>query len=341
MTQTIKVLSIDGGGIRGIIPAVVLDEIEQRTGKPIADSFDLITGTSTGGIIALGLTKPGNDGRPAYSAADLLALYREEGPRIFSRSAWHKVTALGNLLEEKYPSGGVDTVLDEYFGETRLSEALTDVLITAYEIERRMPFFFKSRRAKQDAAYDHLMKQAARATSAAPTYFEPAQIDLPGGHDYFALIDGGVYANNPAMCAYAEARSMFPAATDMMVVSIGTGELTRRIPIEDAKGWGLALWAQPLLGVVFDGVSDTIDYQLQQVCRTEDGVRRYHRFQIALTEGSDDMDDTSTSNMRVLKQRGEEIARQQKDELDTVCRQLTATEISLTDDPTQPQAIRL
>ena len=86
MAKRMNILSIDGGGIRGIIPAIVLAEIEKNTGSKIANLFDLIAGTSTGGILALGLTRPGNDSTPQYSASDLVTLYEEEGRNVFSRS---------------------------------------------------------------------------------------------------------------------------------------------------------------------------------------------------------------------------------------------------------------
>src|SRR5918997_6844902 len=99
-----KVLSIDGGGIRGIIPAMVLAEIERRTGKLTSEVFDLVAGTSTGGILALGLTKPGQDGGPEYSAEELIELYEAEGEEIFSRPVWHRLHSLWSVAEEKYPS---------------------------------------------------------------------------------------------------------------------------------------------------------------------------------------------------------------------------------------------
>jgi uncharacterized protein len=223
-----KVLSIDGGGIRGIIPAMVLGEIEDRTGKPASELFDLIAGTSTGGILALGLAKPTvGSNKPQYKAEELAELYEKEGGRIFSRSVWHRTRALGSTLEEKYPSEGIEGVLDEYFGETRLQDALTNVLVAAYEIERRIPWFFRSERAKERIDYDFPMKQVARATSAAPTYFEPVKIGAEGSSDYYALIDGGVFANNPALCAYVEARgylevegSPYPPDADLLLAWI-------------------------------------------------------------------------------------------------------------------------
>lgn len=315
-----KILSIDGGGIRGVIPAVVLTEIERRTDRPIGEMFDLIGGTSTGGILALGLTMPGDAGRPKYRAADLLRLYEVEGRRIFERSPWHRIWAGENLLDEKWPSKGINEVLGRYFGETRISEAMAEVLVTAYDIERRKPFLFKRRHAQSRADHDWKMAQAARATSAAPTYFEPARLKPASGGDYFALVDGGVYANNPGLCAYVEARKLWPNETDLVVVSLGTGELTRSIPYDDARNWGLAKWAQPILGVVFDGVSDTVDYQLRDLC-SDDATRlsRYFRFQVTLTTGNDDMDDASATNIRALRLLAEDLVDRRDRDLKQLC----------------------
>ena len=327
MAKLIKILSIDGGGIRGIIPATILADIERRTKRPIAELFDLIAGTSTGGIIALGLTKPGAGNKPQYTAQQIAQLYETDGSTIFSSSIWHRLYAVGNFLEEKYPSSGIESVLDKYFGEARLKDVLTNVLISSYELEKRFSFFFKSSRAKQRADYDFPMKKVARATSAAPTYFEPLKLEAQESPGYYALIDGGVYANNPAMCGYVEAVSMQTEPCEFLVVSLGTGELTRPIPYEDAKDWGLAMWAQPILNVVFDGVSDTVDYQLQELLPPrQDGSRRYYRFQIALDIGNDNLDDASQTNLYALKALAKRVISQHNDDLAELCKQLTAAD---------------
>lgn len=320
-----KVLSIDGGGIRGIIPAMVLAEIERRTGKRIVEMFDLVAGTSTGGILALGLTKPGQDGKPEYSAKKLIDLYETEGGKIFYIPVWHRIHSVGGLAEEKYPATGIEEVAKKYFGDLRLAEALTEVLVATYEIEGRIPWFFKRRYARdpQKQGYDFLMREVARATSAAPTYFEPLQLMVdPDGNR--AFIDGGVYANNPAMCAYVEARKIHPEEDDFLVVSMGTGELTRSLPYEEVKNWGLALWAQPILNVVFDGVSDTVDYQLRELLVSEGENRRYYRFQTVLDIGKDDMDDASRTNIAALKTKALEIISKNDAVLDDLCDQLVA-----------------
>jgi patatin-like phospholipase/acyl hydrolase len=320
-----KVLSIDGGGIRGIIPAMVLAEIERRTGKRTSEVFDLVAGTSTGGILALGLTKPGQNGGPEYSAKKLIELYEAEGGRIFSIPVWHRIHSAGGVAEEKYPAKGIEEVAHRYFDDAHLADALTEVLVTAYEIEGRAPWFFKRRHARdpnRGEGDNFLMRDVARATSAAPTYFEPFLVE-GGPHDGCALVDGGVHSNNPAMCAYVEARKIHPEEDDFLVVSLGTGELTRSLPYEEVRGWGLALWAQPILNVVFDGVADTVDYQLREILSTEEGeARRYYRFQTVLNIGKDDMDDASATNIQALKTKAKEIMSKNDAALEALCAQL-------------------
>jgi hypothetical protein len=145
----------------------------------------------------------------------------------------------------------------------------------------------------------------ARATSSAPTYFEPAQV---GDR---SLIDGGVCAVNPAMCAYAEVLRD-AAAVDVTLLSLGTGEHTRRRPWKQIKDWGLAEWARPILEVVFDGISDVVDYQLRQAL----GDGRYWRLQVELTRASDDLDDARPENIRRLREHGEELIEARSAEID-------------------------
>ena len=299
-----KILCIDGGGIRGLIPALVLTELEKRSGRPISKSFDLIAGTSTGGILTLGLAKP-------YPARELVDLYEKNGARIFERSWLSAVGDLGGLLNERYPSRGIEAVLRERFGDTRLKEAATGVLITAYEIEHRSPWFFRSYRAKADPDYDFPMRDVARCTSAAPTYFEPK--GLRGG---VALVDGGVFANNPAMCAYAEIIAAEPqAAARCVVVSLGTGAATHAIHARQARRWGLLGWARPILDVVFHGVSATVDYQLAQLL----GPDRHFRLDLQLSDASESMDDASPENLRRLRKAAERLIERESLKIDRIC----------------------
>jgi patatin-like phospholipase/acyl hydrolase len=255
----------------------------------------------------------------------MVDLYRKDGPKIFLRSPLHRIGALGNLLEEKYPSAGVDEVLTAHFGQAMLSEALTRVFVTSYDIEAREPYFFKSHRATRDPRRDHLMRDAARATSAAPTYFEPAKIPSREPRGYKALVDGGVYANNPSVCAIVEALCEFGATLeDIVMLSLGTGELTRPIRYDDARTWGLAKWAQPVLNVVFDGVSDTVDYQVQSLLTRGGALGGYLRIQPTLTDANDDMDDASEANLQRLEALALRVLGQNDAGLDALAARLTA-----------------
>lgn len=317
-----RVLSIDGGGIRGLIPALVLTELERRAQRPICELFDLIAGTSTGGILAAALTVPGPHGppEPRYAARDLVTLYEREGPGIFSRSLLRRVLSVDGLLDERYDDKGLRDALERYLGEARLSQTLTDVFITAYEIERRSAVFFRSSRARDAEVFDFALADAVRATSAAPSYFEPQEVfDGSGGRH--VLVDGGVFATNPAMCAFADLARAGRLDEIDLLVSLGTGQLTRPIPLGEARGWGQLGWARPILDVVFDGVADTVDFQLGELL--PDGG--YVRLQTELTEASDDLDDASDANLAALRREAERLIEERSDDLDALAARLTAS----------------
>jgi predicted acylesterase/phospholipase RssA len=244
-----------------------------------------------------------------------VALYEEEGPRIFRQSLLQRLAALGSLLSAKYSAANIEGILRRYFGETRLAEAVTDVIVPSYELEGRIPWFFRSRRARTDQRYNFRMWEVVRATSAAPTYFPPLRLEALGpdpdtDRGYYAMVDGGVYANNPAMCAYVEALSQTPAPADILMISIGTGQTMTPIRYRDAKGWGRFGWAPRILDVVFDGVSDTIDYQLTRLLRPAGVALRRYRLQAELAPGQDALDDARPANIARLKRVGAEIVRQ-------------------------------
>jgi len=148
MRRTKKMRASDGGGIRGILPAMMLAELARRAQPPVGALFDLLAGTSTGGILALGLTVPGEPGKPKDRAADLVGLYAQEGRTLCARSVWHRVRSVGGVAEEKYPSEGIEATLARSVGEARRADARADVLVTSDAIARRRPYFFKSFRAK-------------------------------------------------------------------------------------------------------------------------------------------------------------------------------------------------
>jgi uncharacterized protein len=310
----VKVLCIDGGGIRGLIPALVLAEIERRTGRRIADMVDLVAGTSTGGILACGLTRADADGRPRFSAEELAGIYVEEGPKIFHRSLLKRIFSVGGWIDERYEDDGLEAALQRYLGDAWLSDALVDVFITAYDIQDRFAFFFRSSRARRDPTYDFPLLQVARATAAAPSYFEPAPVTACAGDRTYPLIDGGVYAVNPAMCAYADVAQAGRTDELTLMLSLGTGAHTRAYTFDQARWWGQLEWARPVLDMVFDGVSDTIEFEAGTLMGD-----RYVRLQTALDLASDDLDDASPPNLANLRREAERLIAASGPELDRVC----------------------
>ena len=313
-----RILAIDGGGIRGLIPALVLAEVERRTQRRVAELFDVIAGTSTGGILACALSVPGEDGRPRYSAEELTRLYVSEGPRIFQRSLLTQLATLGGIADQRYDDAGLRDALETYLGGARLSDALVPILVTAYEIEGRFAFFFRSERARNDATYDYALTDVAHATSAAPTYFEPHRVTDAAGARTSALVDGGVFASNPAMCAYVDAVAAGRGDEVRVLASLGTGEAIRPIRYEKARDWGQLEWARPIIDVLLSGAAETVDFQLRHLLR-----ERYRRFQIRLELAQDDLDDASERNLADLSEEATRLIRKEDRRLDELCAELT------------------
>ena len=318
-----RILSIDGGGIRGILPGQILVRLEQilqkesgRADARIADYFDLISGTSTGGILACILLAPDEKKkkRPRFSAAEAVSLYIDRGGEVFDRSLFQFFKSGGGLTDEKYSARGLTAALKVYFQDLKLSELLKPCLITAYDIKHRKAVFFTQHDAKAAKGKDFYVKDVARATSAAPTFFEPARIKSMA-NVYYPLIDGGLFANNPALCAYAEARNFpkKPTAENMLILSLGTGQSKKRYPYRKAKNWGPIGWIRPIIDIMMSGVSETVDYQLREIYKTikarKDYPLPYLRIEPGLGKASPDMDDASSKNLIALRDAGQEAAK--------------------------------
>lgn len=323
--RTIKILSIDGGGIRGLIPAIIIGEIERRTGHPAAHLFDFIAGTSTGAIVSLGLTQANAVGYPSHTAEEIALLYSREGNTIFKRSVWRQVSAVGNITTSKYSAVGFEGLLKRFWRDTKLSQAITDVLVVSYEIKQRDPWLFRSYQAKQAPAPDFLMRDVIRATTAAPTFFDLAQLRIDDAADVLTFIDGGFVANNPSMVAYIEARELYPQADDFLIVSLGTGEVQLSIDIGEAKEWGLAGWAPHVVDVFFDAQSSVVDYQMRHLLPPHpDGHPRYFRIQAPLHGVNNEFDDASEGNLQNIREFADGLLRQYDSMVDQIAEILLA-----------------
>ena len=309
MAGTIRILSLDGGGIRGLIPAIALGRLAEALGvrgASLADRFHLVAGTSTGGIMAAGLCAPGG---LRHDPKQLAELYTAHGATIFPPGAWGRRNP---LAECKYDPAPLEQVLEDRLGELQLSEATPELMIPAWDLERARPKLFCSWRARLHGSEDFRLRDVARATSAAPTYFPPAIVaSLDANYDAaqrrYALVDGGVFANDPAALALAEARRLFPKADRAMILSLGTGARINRIDGDKAQGFGALGWLPGLIDVFMDGASALAEHEL--MLRQARDELAYFRLQTTLDPPPPafTMDDVAHMTLEGLAKLGEQV----------------------------------
>jgi uncharacterized protein len=270
------ILCIDGGGMRGVIPATILKLLEKKLrdlgdNRPLYSHFDLVAGTSTGGLIALALTAPsapdsllpqqqplieeplGNarrrnvKGKPGiYPGPDLAAIvniYLTYGKVIFPRNtSFLQMNMIGQLFNQKYDDASFLRLLRNMFGELRMWDALVPTMVVTYDCGKDQAYIISS------YGRGHiLMRDAARATSAAPTYFSPLTINDTVLGEKVTLIDGGVVANNPVLYAYMEAKRLYPETKKFHVLSLSTAS-TPYILEADKTNPGVMGWMDPAKG---------------------------------------------------------------------------------------------
>ncbi len=315
-----RILSIDGGGIRGILPAQILITLEKKlqakTGNPqarLADYFDMIAGTSTGGILACAYLMPDKNtpSRPRYTAKEAVDFYLENGGAIFSASNYQFLKSMGGISDERYSEKNIEATLLKYFGDTKLSELIRPCLITSYDVYESKAHFFRQHLAKDSEGRDYFVRDVARATSAAPTYFEAAKINSASQITY-PLIDGAVFANNPTLCAYAEAHTLktdgiteHREAKDFFIFSLGTGSASkRRLEHKNVKNWGAIEWIKPLIDIMMSGISQTVHYQLRQIYGAIGKPEQYVRIEPEIYNANIDLDDASPKNLNALREAG-------------------------------------
>ena len=228
-----RILALDGGGIKGIFPAAILAtlEEEQLDGKGIGQYFDLIAGTSTGGILALGMGA-------GMTASEILKMYLEQGHLVFPTNERGMKGRIRRLFSAQYDRRALDGLLRETFGQTTLRESKRRLLIPSTEGRNGEVWVFKTpHHPDYRLDGDELMNSVASATSAAPTYFTPFE---RRGHTF---LDGGIWANNPTMAALVETLSCFTTKPeDVRILSIGCGQKPFQVTEGQVKNSGMAHW---------------------------------------------------------------------------------------------------
>lgn len=336
MSKPYRILSLTGGGVRGLITAVWLNRLEQKLGAPIAEFFDLIAGTSTGSLIACALSM-------GMKTEKIVSLYRDRAQEIFPAPAsrlWSRFTRSFDqgIDAPRYDGKGLEAVLRSEFGDTRFGELQVTTLVTSYNLATREALVFKTMPRRSSGSlteetyqrYNHLpVWEICKASSSAPVYF-PAHITEIEGQRV-PLVDGGVVANNPTACAIAEAVRINAAQLpdrrigleQFIVASFGTGGSSRPISIQESQEWGALEWAVPLIDVLFDGSADAVDYITQQILVDSN----YFRFQTLLDKAYDDIDRADETNLNALVQVAQDyLAREGDVLLDRLVAAITSKE---------------
>lgn len=270
-----RLLSIDGGGIRGLLPAMILADLEKRIKGPLWSKFDLIAGTSTGAILGLGLCHPAG-----FTAGDCRGFYLDDGPTIFARPWSHRLWTGFGLWGSMYPAGPIEAVLKRSFGDAKFYEARTRVMALAFDYTAYQTDVLKSWE-KPDMPF----RDAARASSAAPIYFPPH----PFGDALY--VDGGIFAADPTICAIIEMQKLWPGE-QIIVISMGCG--AKESPKPDSWNDGISGVGTQTVEAMMDASGLVVDYQANMMLS-----ENYYRISPVLGKHVA-MDDASSANLKFL-----------------------------------------
>uniref|UniRef100_A0A2N9FYC4 Patatin n=1 Tax=Fagus sylvatica TaxID=28930 RepID=A0A2N9FYC4_FAGSY len=339
--KMVTLLSIDGGGIRGIIPGTLVEFLESKLQEldgpnaRIADYFDIIAGTSTGGLVTTMLTAPNKENRPMYAAKNITKFYLEQSPKIFpQKSCKNFITTLGGKICDmkgpRYDGKYLRSLTDELLGNLTLNQTLTNVIIPTFDIKLFQTVVFSTDDAKLNDLKNAKLADICIGTSAAPTflpahYFETK--DDKGNTRNFNLIDGGIAANNPTMMAISQIwKEIFMHTSQlndvkpkdyckrMLVLSLGTGEAKReeKYTADIVSKWGWVKWgydngASPLLDAFMYSSSDAVDFHVSTIFQALN-CKNYLRIQDdKLTGDTASVDIATMKNLQRLVKIGKEL----------------------------------
>ncbi|KAF6987806.1 hypothetical protein CFC21_005414 [Triticum aestivum] len=333
--RLITVLSIDGGGIRGLIPSTILACLESKLQEldgpdaRIADYFDVIAGTSTGALVTSMLAAPGENKRPLFEAKEINKFYLDNGPKIFPQRSWGLLTPIGNMfgavMGPKYDGKFLHDKIKSLTNDVTVADTVTNIIVPTFDVKYLQPIIFNTYEAKVDPLKNAHLSDICISTSAAPTYFpahyfttrDPAG-KLPDRE--YHLIDGGVAANNPTMAAMSmitkEVLRRNPDFThgkpaeygNYLIISIGTGsaKMAEKYTAPDCAKWGVLRWLYdggftPLIDIFSHASADMVDIHaavLFQALRIE---KNYLRIQDdSLTGHTSSVDIATKENMEAL-----------------------------------------
>lgn len=274
-----NILSLDGGGVRGIMLLNQLVDLEKKLNKPIYETFDLISGTSASAIICIFLAM-------GYTANEILEVYLKHSKKIFKKHVFR----LG-IFKSRYNDSFFNKLILKYVSDGRLKDLLCDVIIPTFNSTKKETVIFKSKNAKKDLSYDYKLFDVIRSCISAQTFFKPHKI----GSSYF--IDGGLIINNPSLIAYVETLGYTAKYKCVNVLSYSTG--IKDAIINKYKIYGILNWAKPTLDILLAEQSQITDYHMKEMGLNFDHLN-YIRCESYILNSSGKIDDTREKNMENL-----------------------------------------
>lgn len=342
------ILSLDGGGVRGLMTAAFLERLQAEAGLPLAHCFDMIAGTSSGSIVAGGLAI-GPAGRPMVDTAELVAFFRSDSPHIFGGRSKGVLGTLRWLNGPLYSTGNLQTALAKRIGVVKLSQIESNLLVTAYDMRTGDPVIFqswlaggeRSDAAKARASGHGLMRfcpttgdgglddfdlvTALSASAAVPTFFAPVRHPRKNG-EHYALVDGFVFASNPVLPAYFAARRLFGGTPRFHILSIGTGKATGRYDWSDLKSRGAFRWLKPIIEAFPDGENDASATYMDWMSALADieHIRLNPVFGDERIAPSPGFDDASPRNIEALSTAAQRLYDENRPQIAGIVEQLRA-----------------
>ena len=315
MKQKFRILSIDGGGLKGLIPLQVIKEIERITKQPVHKTFDLIAGTSTGGLLTCALLLEENSieaNKRKYTLEQIEQIYLDRGKEIFpkySNLKWLFMHAR-KWIRPMYFTKNYEKILNEYFDDYRVTSCLKPIFITSYDIHRNIPIIFTTREATRIDEKNSRLVDICKATSAAPTYFPTHTFTY--NKENVICIDGGLIMNNPSLGAlievlgntsykYYKKENEKLEIKDISILSLGTGFYSKQYNSHSSDNWGRFQWIKKVIDISMGAPVNIVSDQLETIFTSMDLNKNYLRIDVEIDKKYAEMDDSSEEALNYYK----------------------------------------
>ncbi|WDM85555.1 patatin-like phospholipase family protein [Ehrlichia sp. JZT12] len=307
--MTRYILSVDGGGVRGIIAGTVLEAIEKKINKPLCKIFDLIAGSSVGSVIGAAFSLKNANGTPKYSASDILNLMCRYSSKIFSGAGMFPL-----IIGPKFSDKNLNGVLKDVFGDVTMKDLMSNFIVPSYDLCSNDTVMFRN---WIDKYRDIKVRDIVRGAVAAPTYFTPQKIMIEDEKNL--LIDSSIVCNNPIMAAYAAAQVLYPEEK-IYCLSVGCGTVNKNF--SNLKN-SLLYWSERIIFVIIDAGLDAVDYQMDRLINKGD---MYCRISGNIVYSTCDFSDASAGNIQNVKKDAQKILQDNQKKIDEFCKMILSDE---------------